>query len=454
MDDYSLSMRCSEYIENISFDNLPADVIRMAKLCILDFLGCVISGSATKEGNIIIDLAEETSGRTEATIAGKWTKANMLNAALANGYNCHIHEMDDVHKGSVLHPAAPVIASALAAAEAHKKTGKELIEAIVAGYDVVMRIGEAVSPSHYYFWHTTGTCGTFGAAVSAGKLLGLTKGQMVNALGNAGSQASGLWQFIEDNAMTKYLHCGKAAYNGLLSALLAQRGFTGAKRILEGERGFVKATSSEKNPENSFATLGQQYKIRETSFKPYASCRHTHSTVDAILSLKDKYHLEAQDVDRITINIYKTATMIAQNNERYEDARAARFSLVYCAAAALYFGGLTLRAFLPDALNNPKILRIAKNTKISIDEDLNKLYPGKWPAHVTIEAKGKKYEKLVEYPKGDPENPLTLKDFEQKFMGLVIPAMKETAAYNLMEKCQKLETVEDISKFFQGDVLN
>lgn len=444
----SISMNCAEYIESLSYDNLPESVIQAAKLCFLDFLGCAISGSATSEGKIINDFVEEMGGPAAATVVGQWLKGTMLNAAMANAYNCHIHEIDDVHKTSVLHPGAPVIGAALAVAEAHNKTGRELIEAIVAGYDIVMRTGEAVSPSHYYFWHTTGTCGTFGSAAAAGKLLGLTKPQMVDALGNAGSQAAGLWQFIEDSAMTKYLHCGKAAFNGVLAARLAQKWFTGATEILEGDRGFVKATSQETEPEKKFMTLGREYKILETSFKPYASCRHTHSTIGAVINLKNKYNLDIKKVDKIKIDIYKTATMIAQNNEKYEDARSARFSLVYCAAAALYFGDVSLQAFEPSSLKNPDILRAARNTSITIAEDIEKMYPGKWPARVVIEAEGKTYTELVEYPKGDPENPFTLEDFKNKFMGLTSAVLKENYALALVAKCLQLEEIEDIAKLF------
>lgn len=445
--EYSLTMKCAKHIEGLFYDDLPKDVVQITKLCLLDFLGCVISGSITAEGKIINEFAVESSGQVEATIAGEWSKVSAMNAALANGYNCHINEFDDVHKKSILHPGAPVIAAALAIAEVEKKTGKEFIEAIVAGYEIVLRIGEAVSPSHYYFWHTTGTCGTFGAAASAGKLLKLTEKQMVDALGNAGSQAAGLWQFIEDNAMTKYLHCGKAAFNGVLSALLARKGFTGAKRILEGEKGFVKATSTESNPEKSFMTMGQQFKILETSFKPYASCRHTHSTIGAVISLRNKYNLDIKKIDKITINVYKVAIMIARNNEEYKDARAARFSLVYCAAAAMYFGDVSLKAFESETLKNPELLRLAKKISINVSEDLDRMYPQKWPAQVIVESEGRIFEEIVEYPKGDPENPFSWEDFENKFMGLTAEAMNEADARVLITKCRQLENIEDMSEF-------
>lgn len=448
MDETSISMMCSEYVHNLDYAELPEEVVIRAKYCLVDFMGCVISGSTSAEGKIIIDHAEKYCQPAQANIIGRWTKSTMLNAAMANAYNCHVHEMDDVHRASVLHPGAPVIGAALAVAEANKRSGKNLIEAIVGGYDVMMRIGEAVMPSHYEIWHTTGTCGTFGATASAGKLFGLTKAELTHALGNAGSQAAGLWQFLEDNAMTKYLHCGKAAYNGLLAAMLAQSGLTGAKRIVEGERGFVVATSAEVNPEEKFRNIGSNYKIMETSYKPFASCRHTHSTINAVLNLKKEHNIKIQQVDKIVINIYRTATLIAQNNEVYETARAAKFSLVYCAAAALKFGTVSVDAFSNEALKNPEILRVAKKTSINIDENIDKAYPEKWMSRVVIEVAGKQYEKLVEYPKGDPENPFSESDYYDKYMNLAKTAMSEEKADELFSKCMKLEKVEDLSTFF------
>jgi len=448
MNQTSLTMKCADFINSLDYRRLPPEVIEMTKDCFIDFLGCVISGSVTSEAKIILDFTAGNPGLYQATVLGAWRKDSLLNAVLANAYNCHIHEMDDVHKASVQHPGAPAIGSALAAAEAYGKSGKELIEAIVAGYDIALRVGEAVMPSHYGFWHTTGTCGTFGAAASAGKLMGLTPDELTNALGNAGSQAAGLWQFIEDNAMTKYLHCGKASYNGVLAALLARGGLTGAKRILEGEKGFVKATSTETNPAEKFKSMGSKYKILETSFKPFASCRHTHPTISAVLNLRRKYNLSTAEVLKVKINTYKTATEIARNNKYYQDSRAAKFSLVYCAAAALYFGALPLRAFTQESLQNEKILRVANNTVINIDEEINRIFPRKWMTRVELYTKDRCFTETVEHPLGDPENPMTEENIYNKFMDLTMHVMGKEKADSLYQKCRELEKAGDIAKFF------
>lgn len=358
MRDQTISDKCADFIINLDYDGLPASVRDMAKNCLIDFLACTLGGTTTLEGKIIMRLIAEDKETGKATVIGDWTQNSLLNASMANAYNCHILECDDVHQVSIIHAGAPVIAAALAIAESGRRTGKQLIEAIVAGYEILLRVGESVMPSHYYFWHTTATCGAFGAAAAAGKLLELSHEEMVNAIGNAGTQAAGLWEFIEDNAMTKYLHCGRASSSGVLSALLAQKGFTGPKKIIEGERGFVKATSSEMNPEEKFNTIGRQYKILENSFKPYASCRHTHSTIEAVLNLKDQHGLTGTDIEKMTITTYEVAIQIAKNNVTYQDARAAKFSLVYCAAAALYYGEVTPQAFSDEALRNENVIKI------------------------------------------------------------------------------------------------
>src|SRR5580700_4238753 len=183
-------------------------------------------------------------------------RSSAAGAALANGVASHILEFDDVHKGSTLHAAAPVIPAALAVAEREHADGRAFMLAVALGYEAALRIGEAVNPSHYRYWHPTGTAATFGAAVAAGSLMKLSPPQMVDALGSAGTQAAGLWEFNADGAMSKHLHPGKAAFNGILAADLARIGFTGASRVLEGERGFFRAMSASHDATRITSGLG------------------------------------------------------------------------------------------------------------------------------------------------------------------------------------------------------
>ncbi|MDY6821942.1 MAG: MmgE/PrpD family protein, partial [Deferribacterota bacterium] len=214
MNKISLTEYLCDFIVAVKYENLPKKTINIAKLSLLDFYGSTIAGSSTKAGKIFFDTFCDLGEKKESTILGSGNKTSSLIAAFINAGCSHILEFDDIHKGSTVHPAAPIIPVCIALSEKFNLSGKRLIEAIVAGYDTAIRIGEAVNPSHYYYWHNTATCGVFGAAAAAGKLLDLNKDELVNALGNAGSLAAGLWEFISEGAMTKHLHPANAAKNG------------------------------------------------------------------------------------------------------------------------------------------------------------------------------------------------------------------------------------------------
>ncbi|NMA13771.1 MAG: MmgE/PrpD family protein, partial [Clostridia bacterium] len=249
----------ASFIANLSYDSLPKDVVDAAKAAYLDWLGSALAGSDKKPTTILTKVVKEMGGHPEATLIGDGSQTTAAHAALLNGASSHVVELDDVHKASVLHAGAVVIPAALAVCEKKGKSGKSLIAAIVAGYEVGIRVGEAVTPSHYRKWHTTGTCGTFGAAAAAAKALDLNEEQCLSTLGSAGTQAAGLWEFIEDGAMSKHLHPGKAAFNGVLSALLAGNGYTAATRIIEGKRGFCAATAPEYDLNKITDGLGEDF---------------------------------------------------------------------------------------------------------------------------------------------------------------------------------------------------
>src|SRR3990172_1784867 len=227
--------------------DLPAEVREATSRSILDWLGSVLAGSAERPARLAQRVVARLGVSDEATVFGAG-RASAALAALANGVSSHILELDDIHKGSTVHGAAPIIPAALAVAEREHRSGRDFLAAVAVGYEAALRIGEAGNPSHYRYWHPTGTAGTFGAAAAAGSLLALTADELVEALGSAGTQAAGLWEFNADGAMSKHLHPGKAAFNGVLSADLARAGFTGARRILEGERGFFQAMSARHDP--------------------------------------------------------------------------------------------------------------------------------------------------------------------------------------------------------------
>lgn len=416
----------------------------------LDWLGSALAGS-DKEPTLIMDtVVGELGGNPEATLVTRGLKTSVTNAALLNGAASHVVELDDVHKASILHAAAPVIPAALAMCEKKGKTGRDLLAAIIAGYEVGIRIGEAVTPSHYKVWHTTGTCGTFGAAAAAAKAAGLNAGQCLNALGSAGTQAAGLWEFIEDGAMSKHLHPGKAAMNGVLSVLLAERGYTAATRIIEGKRGFCAATAPEYDLQKITGSLGENFKILENCYKVHSSCRHTHHVIDVIQDLRARYALEPAKVKKIKIKTYSVALNITENyapNSVY----SAKFSLPFCAALTLVYGRAGLAEFTDDNVHNREIRELMNKVELVVDPELESMYPGKWPAIVEIDLTGKEtISGRTDYPKGDPENPVSEREIQDKFRLLAEPYLSKSRIEELLINISNMDKVSNLAEIIPG----
>jgi len=443
----SLSERIASFISKTRFEDLPEDVVEFTKLCMLDWLGSAIAGKDKQPIKIINDMVKEMGGIPQATLV-TGGKSSVIQAAFVNGASSHIVELDDIHKASIIHAATVVIPAALAVAEWKGKSGKDVIEAVAIGYEVCYRIGEAVSPSHYYYWHNTATCGTFGAAAAAAKLLELNTEQIVHTLGSAGTQAAGLWEFIEDGAMSKQLHPGKAAMNGVISALLSKRGFTGASRILEGRRGFFEAMSDQYDTTKITNHLGEIYKIVENSFKIHASCRHTHATMDLAIDLAKEHDLTIKDVANISVRTYQVALDIT-DNPNPTTVYAAKFSLQFCTALAFVKRQGGLQDFTEESLNDPVIRGLMEKVQVGVEPPIHEAYPDKWGSLVQIELNnGEVLQKQSDYPKGDPENPPTKAEMVAKFKQLA-GQLPEEQIQKYIDKVLNLETLPDIKRFFE-----
>jgi 2-methylcitrate dehydratase PrpD len=444
-----LSKALADYIKGTNFESLPAEVVDFTKLCILDYLGSAIAGSTMKPILMIDDYVTEMGGLPQATLV-TGGKSSVAQAALVNGASSHIVELDDIHKASIIHAATVVIPAALAIAEWKKLSGKDLITAVVIGYEVCYRIGCAVTPSHYYYWHNTATCGTFGAAAAVAKLLNLEEEQIIHTLGNAGTQAAGLWEFIEDGAMSKQLHPGKAAMNGLMSAILAQKGFTGARKILEGQRGFFKAMSE--THDESFITkdLGKQFKIMENGFKIYASCRHTHHAMDLMIDLKKEKDFSIKKIEKIIVKTYQVALNITDNANPTTEY-ASKFSLQFCTALALVNGEGGLDSFNEQTLSDEMIREVMAKVDVQSDPIIDKSYPEKWGARVEVYLiTGEKITLKTDYPKGDPENPVTAIELHDKFMQLAkrLPISERESIADQVMTLENLESIDGITNIF------
>ena len=447
----SVSQQFAEFAVATEYGKLPNDVVAMTRLCFLDWLGSAIAGSGKRPTDILAALAKELGGNPEATVipGGFRARTNAPLAALVNGAASHVVEMDDLHMASVFHPAAPIIPAVLAVAEREGSSGEDLIAAIVVGYEVGIRLGEAAGPSHYKRWHTTATCGTFAAAAAAGRLLGLSAEEMVWALGSAGTQAAGLFEFLADGAMSKQLHTAKAAMDGMLSALLAQKGFTGATRIVEGERGFLRAMSPEPRPQRLTEGLGAgSYRITENAFKSHAACYHTHSSIDAALAIRSRHALRGEQVKRASARITGAAMDVLANVEA-KTPWAAKFNLPFCIATALAYGSVGLDSFTDERLADPVLQTLMAKVQMAHDPALDAEYPDKWPAVLEVETMGgQRFEARVDYPKGDPRNALTPKELVDKFHLMTRDFLPDEKRSRLVELCLGLEQVPTMSTFF------
>lgn len=437
------------FIFDTDHEALSSETLAMARLCFLDWLASVYAGKGTRPAMAMLLAAKSLGGNPEATLLPDGSRTSAYMAALVNAAASHAVEMDDVHKASILHPAAPVIPAALAMAEREGASGREFLSAIVVGYEVAIRIGEAMGPSHYRFWHTTGTCGIFGAAAAAAKILGLSKPEVAMALGSAGTQAAGLWEFLSDGAMSKQLHPAKAAADGLLAALLTEQGFTAATRIFEGEKGFCRAMAEACDLSRLTQGLGSEPpRILSTSFKAHAACYHIHSAIDAVLEIRRKLSLGPSDIESVRIALYPAALDLLEKVEP-KDPYSAKFNIPFCVATALVYGQVGLSAFTNDRLGDPKIQGIAQRISLVRDAELGKVYPDRWPAIAEVRTRtGQTHAARIDYPKGDPKNPMSQEELTGKFHNISTPALTEEQRKRTIDACLQLEQCENLATFF------
>jgi len=438
-----LLKQIAEYAVREQTSKLPREVVHHAKRAVIDWYASLLPGSRVAPATLLEQaLADELDHGRARLASGR--RASVRAAALINGAASHSVEFDDIWRDAVYHPASPVISAALAAAQSQGVNGEQFLRGVIVGYEVSTRIGDAIMPSHYKYWHTTGTVGTFGAAASVATILGCNREQFVNALGNAGTFAAGLQQAFRSEAMSKPLHGGHAAEAGALAALGAAKGVTGVADILEGEVGFGAAMSV--NPDWARATrgLGTDYHITRVTFKNHGCCGHAFAALDAVLELKRKHGFAHQDVRRMHIATYKGGLDIVDNMNP-EGAYQAKFSLQYTAAHALIYGSVRLNAFGPDRLGNPDVRSLMQKVECIADPELSKAFPGQRAARVEIElADGRKVMHFQPNRKGDPEIPFSDEELNDKFMELAVPVLGEPAARALLKDLWALETLKSV----------
>lgn len=414
------SRALATFAAELRWEDIPSSVRVRAQELMLDWLGSALAGSGAAPVEAIARCARvmaPANGASDVLIHR--TQTSPLFAALINGASSHFAEQDDVHNGSVFHPAAVVFPPALATAQWQASSGQALLTAAVAGYEVGIRVGEFLGRSHYRIFHTTGTAGTIAAAAATGRLLGLSPEQMLHAFGSAGTQAAGLWEFLRDAADSKQLHTGKASADGLMAAWLAQAGLTGAEHILEGPQGMAAGMSSDADPTRLTDRLGQRWALAETSFKFHASCRHTHPAADALLQVVEQHDLAIDDIARVTARVHQGAIDVLGPVVDPQTVHQAKFSMATTLGLIAQHRRADMAAFAND-YNAPSIAAFRERVDMVLDAEVDQAYPQRWIGKVNVETtQGKTFEARVDEPKGDPGNTLSPAELEEKFHRLV-----------------------------------
>ena len=433
----------ADYAVKDQTSKLSGEVIHHAKRAVIDWHAALLPGSVVPPATLLEQAFAEDLDRGRARLASG-RRATLRAAALINGAASHSVEFDDIYRDAGYHPGSPVISAALAAAQAQGASGETFLRGVIVGYEVSTRIGVAIMPSHYKFWHTTGTVGSFGAAAAVATILGCTREQFMHALATVGTFAAGLQQAFRSQAMSKPLHGGHAADAGALAAMAAAKGVTGALDILEGEVGFGAAMSVEPDWSKATYGLGQDYHILHMTFKNHGCCGHAFPSIDAVLLLKERHQLDYRDIRKIRIATYKAGLDII-NNAAPEGDYQAKFSLQYVVAHALVHGSVRLNAFLPDRLENAEVRALMRKIECVADVELSKGYPAQRAAQVEIEsADGRKYAHFQPTRKGDPEMPLTDDELNDKFLELATPVLGDPKSRALLAELWATEKLANV----------
>jgi 2-methylcitrate dehydratase PrpD len=424
----------SELVELIRNKPVADADLEAAAGFVVDTLACAVAARETAPARAIAAVAPFSTGDTGRR-------------AFHFGGLAHILELDDLHRTSVTHPGTVVIPAAAAVAEAEGSDGRAFLTAVLHGYEACCRVGNSVGKAHYRVWHNTSTCGPFGAAMAAATLMELSDEEAVWALGNAGTQSSGLWEFLSAGAMSKHLHTARAAESGVLAAALAREGFTGPATILEGEKGFFAGLCSDPVPEAVLARPDGPWELTRTSIKPWPCCRHTHPAIDAALAIHARR--QGRPIERIEIATYQAAIDVCDRPQP-EEPYGAKFSLQHTVAEALDAGRVTPMSFDGERREALAVLRAA--TEVDIDPAINAAYPENWGARVTAVLEGgERLEEVRTVCKGDPDNPLGPAELDEKAAALfVLSGMAPSEAEGLIGDIRALTKGAPLAGLFSS----
>ena len=444
----------AEFSAAIAWSKLPAVVRSRTQELLLDFVGVALRGSRASSSAPVLAVAQRLGAGKGASLIGRDAFASAPWAALANAAGAHALELDDVTSRSSLHPGVVVIPAVLAVAEELRRSPTRVLEAIVAGYEVVIRVGDALNAESAYRrgFHPTGVAGVFGAAIAAGRLLELDVDGLIRALGIAGTMASGSLEYLSDGSWTKRLNPGWAAHSGIVAAHLASEGFVAPASALEGRHGLLRGYTDEPRPELLTRDLGRSFAIMSVSIKPYACCRYNHGLIDGVLQLQRAHGIRPQDVERIRLGVLSGGALLVA--EPIDEKRAprnvvdAQFSAPFAAAVALARGSAGLNDYTQANVDDPLIRGLMSRTDCHRDADLDAAYPDHWPATVEMRLRdGSDLSVRIPDPTGEPANPISPQELRKKFLGLASATIGDEVARELADRCLGLELEPDLERF-------
>ncbi len=448
------ALTLAEFCLSLHWETLPGAVQERARELLLDHIGVTLGGLESASSAAVQRFVESVSGAAgRSTMIGRGGDFAPEWAALANGTVSHAIEMDDCTRESSLHPGVSVIPAALAVAEEAGASVGELLTAIVAGYEVTMRAGAALNPESAYRrgFHPTGVAGVFGATTAAAHLLGLPPQQLASALGIAGTMASGSLEYLSEGSWTKRLNPGWAAHAGIVAARLAAAGYRGPTTAFEGPLGFLHAYSDAGRPERLLADLGEPLQIMKVAIKPYACCRYVHALIDATLALREEHDLDPEQVEHVDLGVLSLATdLVSHPIERKRDPASivdAQFSAPYAAAVALVTGRAGMPQFTEELIGSPQIRRLMAATDCHTDPALDATYPDGMPGSVRFRLRdGRTLESRVDFPLGEPENPLSRDELVARFAELGAASVGADAAETLARRLLSLAGREPVAE--------
>ncbi len=430
----------AEYALRESTGNLPGEVVHYAKRALLDWFSALLPGTLVSPAVNLVRAHAAELGHGRCSLPGFGTTAFPATAAWINGSASHSVEFDDIYRDAIYHPGCPTIAAALAMAEERDASGMDLLKAITIGYEISTRIGIAVQPSHYRFFHTTGTVGCFGGAAAASSLAAGGDVDVIrHALATAASLAAGLQQAFRSDSMTKPLHAGHAAWVGVTAGQGAANGVTGALDVLEGAAGFGAALSESPRWELATQGLGSHYNITKVTQKNHGCCGHTFSAIDAALLLRERYDVDVSQIASIRVDTAQTPITVTGNfapRTPYE----CKFSLPYVVAHALIYGSVRLNAFSDERIADPAIRELMARTTLSPDAEMTGRFPAMRSSRLTVKMRdGRELRHFQPHRKGDPEDPLSDEELDAKFAELAAPVIGGEAAELLRDRIWNIE---------------